>query len=45
MARFSHHTAAGAGLRAGGIVPQRSVSINMKCALRQKQKRMHVLSV
>lgn len=29
MAGFSRHTAAGAGLRVGGIVPQRSVSINM----------------
>lgn len=38
MARFPHNTAAGAGLGVGGIVPQRSIPINVERALRRKQK-------
>lgn len=33
MARLSHDTAAGARLGAGGIVPQRSISVDMEIAL------------
>lgn len=36
MARFSHNTAAGAGLGVSGIVPQRSIPIDMESALRRK---------
>lgn len=38
MARFSHNTAAGAGLGVGGIVPHRSIPINMESTLRRTQK-------
>ncbi len=45
MARFPHNTAAGAGLGVGGIVPQRSIPINMERALQEETKRTQGLGL
>lgn len=47
VARFPHNTAAGAGLRAGRVVPQRSIPIDMEYALRKEtiEKKWNVLWV